>query len=154
MTNDPAVSSRGCFRLLQDYPRLSGRDASYPPALRPKSAAVKRPESMTERAELFYIAVCEEESRILGFAGLDLNEIRLLYVGPDSRRRGIGRLLLEHIKAMVPGGPVSEIFVYSTVGAAGFYKSCGFKDKGPFVFDLGDESLPTIFMTLSIPLLP
>lgn len=129
-------------------------DASYPSALRAKIRAGETAESMRERAELFYIVVYEEENRILGFAGLDINEIRLLYVAPDSQRRGIGRLLVEHIKAMVPGAVFPEIFVYSTIIASGFYGACGFKDKGPFVFDLGGESLPTIFMTLPIRLLP
>ena len=125
-------------------------DASYPAALRAKISAGETAESMKQRAGLFYIAVYEEENRILGFAGLDMNEIRLLYVAPDSQHRGIGRSLLEHIKTMVPGAVFPEIFVYSTIGAAGFYGACGFIDKGPFVFDLGGESLPTVFMTLAV----
>ena len=125
-------------------------DASYPAALRAKISTGETAESMKQRAELFYMAVYEEENRILGFAGLDMNEIRLLYVAPDSQHRGIGRSLLEHIKTMVPGAVFPEIFVYSTIGAAGFYGACGFIDKGPFVFDLGGESLPTVFMTLSV----
>ena len=126
-------------------------DASYPSALHAKIRAGETAQSMRARAELFYIAVYEEESRVLGFAGLDMNEIRLLYVAPDSQRRGIGRSLFEHIKAMVPGAVFFEIFVYSTIGASGFYGACGFKDKGPFVFDLGGESLQTVFMTLPLP---
>lgn len=126
-------------------------DASYPAALRAKIRASETAESMRERAVLYYIAVYEEENRILGLAGLDMNEIRLLYVAPDSQRRGIGRSLLKHIKSMVPGAVFLEIFVYSTIGASGFYRTCGFKDKGPFVFDLGGDSLPTIFMALTLP---
>jgi GNAT superfamily N-acetyltransferase len=129
-------------------------DDSYPSALRAKIRAGETAESMKERAELFYVAVYEEENRILGFAGLCMNEIRLLYIAPDFQRRGIGRSLFEHIKAMVPGALFPEIFVYSTIGASGFYGACGFKDKGPFVFDLGSESLPTIFMSLPVPPLP
>jgi GNAT superfamily N-acetyltransferase len=129
-------------------------DASYPSGLRAKIRAGETAQSMRERAALFYIAVYEEENRILGFAGLDMNEVRLLYVAPNSQHRGIGRSLFEHIKAMVPVAVFLEIFVYSTIGASGFYRACGFKDKGPFVFDLGSESLPTVFMTLPIPPLP
>jgi len=104
-----------------------------------------------ERAELFYVAVYEKDKRILGFAGLDLNEIRLLYVDPGSQRRGIGRLLLEHVKTMVPCALFPEIFVYATLGAVGFYESCGFKNKGPFAFDLAGTLLQTVFMSLPIP---
>ena len=124
-------------------------DASYPPALRAKIRAGETPESMTERAELFYIAVYEEEDRILGFAGLDLNEIRLLYVAPDSQRRGIGRSLLEHIKAMVPGAAVSGNFCLF------HYRSCRFllnpadlKTKALSSLTWAVIPLPTIFMAL------
>ena len=123
-------------------------DASYPLELRARIRDQERPQSMIERAALFYVAVCESEGRILGFAGLDLNEIRLLYVDPGSQRLGIGRLLLGHLIAMVPSTLFSEIFVYSTLGAAGFYRSCGFRNKGPFAFDLGGVSLQTVFMSL------
>jgi GNAT superfamily N-acetyltransferase len=129
-------------------------DVSFPPALRSKIHAGETPRSMMERAALFYIAVYEAEDRILGFAGLDMNEIRLLYIAPDSQRRGIGRSLFEHIQAMVPSALFPEIFVYASPGATGFYGACGFKDKGPFVFDLGGEPLQTVFMTFPIPPLP
>jgi putative acetyltransferase len=125
-------------------------DASYPAELRTKISVSETPGSMAERAGLFYVAVWEEKSRILGFAGLDLNEIRLLYVDPDSRGRGIGRLLIEHIKAMVPEDLFPEIFVYSSLGAVGFYESCGFKNKGPFTFDLAGALLQTVFMSLPL----
>lgn len=126
-------------------------EPSYPPALIHKIRAGETPWSMTERAGLFYVAVYEERGRILGFAGLDLNEVRLLYVDPGFQSCGIGRSLLEHIKAMVPGALFREIFVYSTIGAVGFYESCGFKSKGPYLFDLGGLPLKTTFMSLPVP---
>jgi N-acetylglutamate synthase-like GNAT family acetyltransferase len=105
---------------------------------------------MIERARLFYMAVYESEDRILGTVGLDLNEIRLLFVAPESRQQGIGRSLLEHVKSMVPSALFPDIFVYSSLQAAGFYKACGFKEKGFCSFDLGGEFLPTVFMAFSI----
>ena len=146
----PADAS-ACCRIIR---ACLEADASYPSALRSKIRAGETAQSMRERAELFYIAVYEEESRVLGLAGLDMNEVRLLYVAPDSQRRGIGRSLFEHIKAMVPGAMFPEIFVYSTIGASGFYGACGFQDKGPFVVDLGGESLQTVFMALPLLLTP
>lgn len=101
---------------------------------------------MKERARLFYLAVYESEDRILGVAGLDMNEIRLLYVSPEHQRRGIGRALLDHIKEMAPGEFFSDIFVYSSLQAVDFYKACGFSDKGRVHFDIGGEMLPTVFM--------
>jgi hypothetical protein len=48
---------------------------------------------------------------------------------------------------MVPGTLFPDLFVYSTLGAVGFYESCGFKNKGPFVFDADGIPLPTVFMS-------
>lgn len=106
---------------------------------------------MTERAACFYIAVYEEELQVLGLVGLDLNEVRLLYVDPGSRRRGIGRSLLEHVKSMVPETLFQDIFVYAALGAVGFYQSRGFIDKGQVVFDLAGIEMQTTFMSLAIP---
>jgi N-acetylglutamate synthase-like GNAT family acetyltransferase len=113
-------------------------------------SSAETPQNMNECARLFYVAVYEEENRILGIAGLDLNEVRLLCVLPERQRAGIGRALLDHIKTMAPGLLFADIFVYSSIQAAGFYKACGFSEKGAFAFNLGGETLPTIFMTLLV----
>jgi GNAT superfamily N-acetyltransferase len=136
-----------CCSLIHD---CLANDSSFSSALREKISVSETPRSMDERAGLFYIAVCELEGHIRGLAGLDMNEIRLLYVSPDHQKRGIGRLLFEHIKAMVPGALFPEIFVYSSIQAIGFYKACGFIDKGPFTFDVGGEPLHTVFMICPI----
>ena len=127
------------------------QETSYSPSLLRKIRSIETPQSMTEHAKLFYIAVYESEDRILGVAGLDLNEIRLLYVSPEYQRRGIGRMLLEHISGLVPSILFAEVFVYSSEQAVAFYKACGFVDKGPFTFDLEGEALRTVFMVLPIP---
>lgn len=105
---------------------------------------------MEERARLFYVAVFEAENRILGIAGLDMNEIRLLCVSPEHRRQGIGKALLQHLRAMVPGMLFSDLFVYSSLEGRDFYRSCGFEEKGLVSFDVAGEKLPTIFMTLPL----
>ena len=105
---------------------------------------------MEERAKLFYLAVYETEGRILGIAGLDMNEIRLLFVSPGSRRRGIGRALFEHFRSMVPNIMFPDIFVYSSIQGISFYKACGFVERGPASFDFAGEQLQTIFMSLPI----
>jgi GNAT superfamily N-acetyltransferase len=125
-------------------------DSSLSPALRQKFRGMETPQSMMDRARLFYVAVFEEENRIEGIAGLDMNEIRLLGVMPDRQRGGIGRALLDHVKVMAPGALFPDIFVYSSIPSVGFYKACGFTEKGPFVFNLDRETLLTIFMTCPI----
>lgn len=105
------------------------------------------PDSMLERSRLFYLAVYESAARISGIAGLDMNEIRILCVSPEHQRRGIGRLLLNHVMEMVPGTLFPDVFVYAATGAVAFYKASGFEEKGPMVFDISGEPLETIFMT-------
>ena len=125
-------------------------DPSYSPMLREKIKGSETPQSILERAGHFYIAVYELEDRILGMVGLDMNEIRLLYVSPEHQQRGVGRQLFEHVKAMVPRALFADIFVYSSEQAAGFYRACGFIDKGPFAFDFDGEPLTTVFMAFPL----
>jgi N-acetylglutamate synthase-like GNAT family acetyltransferase len=136
-----------CSRLIH---ACLENDSSYSFALREKIRRLETSQAMVERARLFYVAVYEAEDEILGVAGLDMNEIRLLCVSPEHRRLGIGCALLKHIKAMVPGFLFSDIFVYSSRQAAQFYLACGFAERGPFAFDLSGEQLMTIFMTYAI----
>jgi len=64
-----------------------------------------------------------------------MNEIRLLCVSPKSQRQGIGRMLWDHIRPMAPSALFPDIFVYSSLQSASFYKACGFIEKGPYHFD-------------------
>jgi N-acetylglutamate synthase-like GNAT family acetyltransferase len=144
------------FRIEDAVPCCSlihaclANDTSLSPAIREKFRAAETPGSMKERARLFYVAVHESEGRILGVAGLDMNEIRLLCVSPEHRRQSIGRALLEHLRTMVPGILFPDIFVYSSVQGKDFYATCGFVEKGTVSLDLGSEQLLTYFMTFSI----
>jgi N-acetylglutamate synthase-like GNAT family acetyltransferase len=124
-------------------------DPSISPSLLKKLRETESPQTILERAKLFYLAVYELESTIVGLAGLDLNEIRLLYVSPKHWRIGIGRALLNHLAAMTPASFFAEIFVYSSLSAVDFYKAQGFSEKGPASFIIEGETIPTIFMTCS-----
>jgi citrate lyase synthetase len=93
------------------------------------------------------VAVFEsEEKQILGIAGLELNEIKLLCVSPEHQRKGIGRSLFTHIQNFVPAALFSDIFVYASVQATGFYKLLGFIEKGPVSFEISGEIFPAVFM--------
>ena len=133
-----------CCRLVH---ACLDEDSSLAPSLKRKIQASETPQTMIERSGLFYVAVYEAEGRVEGLVGLDLNEIRLLFVSPDRQRRGIGRMLLEHAKSFVPGSLFADIFVYSSPQAVAFYRACGFLEKGPFDFRLEEERLHTVFMT-------
>jgi GNAT superfamily N-acetyltransferase len=136
-----------CCRLIH---ACLESDPSLSPELRRLLLSAETPESVNERARLFYMAVQEEEDRIVGIAGMDLNEIKLLCVLPERQGTGIGRALLNHLKTMAPGFLFADIFVYSSIKAAGFYKANGFSEKGSFAFAIDGDTLPTVFMTFAV----
>jgi N-acetylglutamate synthase-like GNAT family acetyltransferase len=136
-----------CSQLIQACLR---KDDSLSPLLRAKMLQHETPEKTLERNRLFYNAVYESENRIRGIIGLDMNEIRLLYVSPDQQHRGIGRALFDHIRSLTPSALFQDIFVYSSLPSVGFYRACGFKEKGPFPFNLDGSIIPTVFMTFSL----
>jgi len=123
------------------------RDPQISIALRDKLWRAESRETMIERAHLFYVAVCESDGSVVGVGGLELNEIRLLYVSPMHQGTGIGRSLLEHLESMIPSTLFADIFVYSTFSAVDFYRAHGFSAGGEYVFDFEGEQLTTVFMT-------
>jgi len=121
-----------------------------PDSIRAGILTIETPQSVIERASLYYVAVCELDTRIVGIAGLDLNEVRILAVSPEHRRAGIGRSLIEHLKAMLPAAFFSDMFVYASSAAVQFYKSCAFVDRGTVELDTGHGKMPAVFMALPI----
>jgi GNAT superfamily N-acetyltransferase len=105
------------------------------------------PAILCEWASRFYMAVCELENCLAGVGGVDMNEIRLLFVHPDHQRKGIGSGLLKHLEDLVPPALFSGIFVYAAPAAAGFYRMHGYQSGGEHVEHLGSITVPTIFMT-------
>ena len=130
-----------------------GLDASLAPSTRARFGHSDLFRLIQQSAVLFHLVVYEHEGQIAGIGGVDLNEIRLLYVTPELQGRGIGRTLLNHLEEMVPSALFTNIFLYSTPGAEGFYKSRGYESRGEVCFEIKGETLPTIFMSkpLSVP---
>ena len=141
------ADAQSCSRIVH---ACLHQDTSLSPELRDKILSLESPKAMNERSRLFYLAVKESEAQILGIAGLDMNEIRILCVAPEHQRRGIGRALLEHIAAMVPGHLFADIIVYSAMPALDFYKAHGFIEKGEVTFEVEGEPLRTVFMARPI----
>ena len=138
-----------CSGLICDCIR---HDAEIPAGLRQALLQAESAQSMEERSRLFYIAVWETAGVVAGLGGLDMNEIRLLYVSPAHQRRGIGRAILEHLEGLVPAALFKNVFVYAAVSASSFYETRGYVSGGKHVIEIGGQILPTIFMTK--PLLP
>jgi len=121
-------------------------DPMLPASARDELLLMETPASMIELSRLFYMAVCVHAERIAGVGGVDMNEIRLLFVDPGSQRLGMGSRLLEHLEAWVPPALFGDIFVYSAQGAAGFYEAHGYRLEGEHLFFIAGHNVPTIFM--------
>ncbi len=138
---DDAAASAG---VLQACIRL---DLTIPQAAREELVQIESPAAMIEHSRLYYLAVCALDEKIVGVAGLDMNEIRLLFVDPGHQRLGIGTRLLRHLEGFVPPALFCDVFVYAAPGAVGFYRLHGYEPKGAHGFKIAGETVPTVFMT-------
>jgi len=111
------LDARECSELVRACIML---DRDIPPVTLARLLREESPQLMCKRAALFYLVVCELDGAIAGLAGLDLNEVRLLYVDPKHQRRGIGRALLQYLERMVPPALFCDIFLYSTPARRAF----------------------------------
>lgn len=136
--------AKACSDLVRACIKL---DPLMPSGAREELVRAESPEVMCERARLFYVAVCILAGAVAGVGGIDMNEIRLLFVAPEHQHKGIGGSLLRHLEAMAPPALFADIFVYSSPGAVGFYRVHGYESGGGHVFAVGDKTVPTIFMT-------
>jgi GNAT superfamily N-acetyltransferase len=76
-----------------------------------------------DRAELW---VAEEDGRVVGFAGVEGDELSHLYVDPRAQGRGVGSALLEQAKSLRQDG--LELWVFQkNDGARRFYERHGFR---------------------------
>ncbi|MBI4471647.1 MAG: GNAT family N-acetyltransferase [Acidobacteria bacterium] len=135
--------AQACLEVICDCIR---QDGTLSTPLRDQLVRAETAESIAERARLYYLAVWEKDDCVVGLAGLDMNEIRLLFVAPDHQGQGIGRELLQYLESMVPPAMFSDIFVYSTLAAERFYRAHGYQSRGEQVFDIHGQPLRTIFM--------
>jgi len=133
-----------CHRIVCDCLR---QDASLTPVWKESLLCNQSPANLLEYARLVYLAVYQVANQPAGVGGIDLNEIRLLFVAPEYQRRGIGSALLGHLETFVPPALFGDVFVYSVPGAEGFYRAHGYRPKGDYRFMVGTTAMPTIFMT-------
>ena len=66
--------------------------------------------------------VAEENGRVRAMVGLKHEHIAHLYVEPEARNRGLGRRLVEFVKALYP----ARLTVETSQQVAGFYRALGF----------------------------
>ena len=81
--------------------------------------------------------VHEADGRVVGFLTVGETEVFGLFVSPDWQRRGIGRQLLDHVRATRPR---LELDVFEQNHAArAFYEAYGFRLVDRHVSDVEDQ---------------
>lgn len=81
-----------------------------------------------------------DESGIKGYGAYLGNQIRSLYVDPNSRGRGIGRALLEHILEKI-GVPALLHVTKSSYRVKSFYEQYGFRVCSEFEANYNGKSV-------------
>ena len=81
------------------------------------------------------VFVAESKGAILGFAAIEPrpdgdSELDALFVDPDIRRRGVGRLLIKHCIEIARTRGSAALCVVGNPHAEDFYNSCGFELTG------------------------
>ncbi len=145
-------------RLFQrSYSRLLAAD--YPPSVLVTAVPViARAQPALVASGQFYV-VEDGEGRVLGAGGWSLQapgghpatsgtgHVRHVATDPDAVRRGVGRLLLEHIVQAARASDVSTLHCQSTLTAEPFYRSLGFEPQGRMTVPLrGGIGFPAVFM--------
>ena len=88
--------------------------------------------------------VDEQDGRVVGFLTVGDTEVFGLFVSPDWQRRGVGRRLLDHVRA---SRPRLELDVFEENHAArAFYESYGFRLVDRHVSDV--EGQPELRLRL------
>lgn len=89
----------------------------------------------------------EEHQKIVGFIGVADENIEMLFIEPEYRGSGVGRLLLNNAisKQSATKVDVNE----QNPQAVGFYQYCGFNIVGRSELDGQGNPFPLLYMALS-----
>lgn len=71
------------------------------------------------------LLLAEEQGEVVGFAGIDNEQLEMLFLSPDFRNQGIGKAM---VRFMIRDFSVTEVCVNEqNPGARGFYEHMGFE---------------------------
>lgn len=124
----------------------------YPPEVLAAWAQLDPARSLGARAkggEALFVAV--ENGRVVGFSALRGEEVRAVFLHPDWAGRGLGRQLLAAVETEARGRGASELVVRSSLNAAPFFETQGYRDVRPVELPLPcGERLETLEMVKAL----
>jgi putative acetyltransferase len=90
--------------------------------------------------------VIRDENKILGFLGTGEQEVQMLFLHPDSRRKGLGKTFMQFA---IKEHKVTKVEVNEqNTQAVGFYQHMGFKVVGRSELDYTGKPYPLLYMEL------
>eukprot|EP00794_Sanderia_malayensis_P015762 gene15762-17351_t len=88
------------------------------------------------KGNIFVVSNASSKEGIIAFGHLlkstcdgEKFEVKSLFVHPEHSRKGIGKMLYEHMETIARDKSCKEIVVNSSLGAIKFYEACGFVTK-------------------------
>jgi putative acetyltransferase len=99
-------------------------------------------------AELELWVLCAEGGRAIGFLGLSGSKLEALFLAPEQRRRGGGRLLVEHARHLK--GPLTVDVNEQNPEAVVFYLALGFRVVGRSATDSDGRPFPLLHLTETV----
>jgi GNAT superfamily N-acetyltransferase len=130
---EPDEAVAACHVLRESISRLCVADHHNDPAILNAWLANKTPETeagwAVQEGNSLLLAV--EGDAVLGVGSVtDAGEIKLNYVAPDARFRGVSRALLKALEARAVERGNTRCALTSTETAHRFYQSAGYVDDG------------------------
>lgn len=104
------------------------------------------PEAILEKSRGRTCFVAEEECGIEGYISLSGDEIKKLFVLPESHGKGIGRKLLDETEKKARRIDLDKLTVYSSIYAQPFYERCGFEKMHDNWSETNGFQFRTIYM--------
>jgi putative acetyltransferase len=90
--------------------------------------------------------LCSDAGSAVGFMGLTGTKVEALFLAPEVHRRGGGRRMVEHARAL-RGGLTVDVNEQNP-GAVRFYQACGFVVEGRSETDEAGRPFPLLHMRL------
>ncbi len=100
----------------------------------------------SEDAEIWVL--CDSRGATMGFMGLFASKVEALFLAPEFRRRGGGRLLLNHARGL--HGALTVDVNEENAEARAFYKAYGFVEEGRSPLDGQGRPHPLLHLRLGV----
>ena len=88
--------------------------------------------------------LCSDTGQPVGFMGLSGDKVEALFLAPEHRRRGGGRMLLDHARRLK--GPLTVDVNEQNPEALRFYEACGFEVTGRSATDSDGSPFPLLHL--------